>query len=1502
MVFRFILFGVCFLGLWINVQAAHTDTKVNEAASRATIHGQSLQLQLNVENPEATTPPVIVQIQLLTADQEKFAEVKTQAQLVSGTSWIQSDIPLPFDIHQGENLEKLLWSRVHYRITNQAPLTNNIVASGIFAVSLVAQDVFRLQILPPFQVLEWNDFQPKILAIHPTTLKPVAEVRLLIEVYLQDELQFQTAGITSENGILEPVFNFPPGIKPTDCLKVRVTGSLGTLTQTTETSVQLTSSSLIILTTDKTQYMPGETVQVQWFAISDQQKALGNQKWTATLKYDRKAIVEKEIIADSDGRGRFDWPIPETISPGNFSLRITGFSAEAHARRSRMPDLSKFVSFKIKPVPKFLIKIQPDRSLYQLKDHIARIHLSVYQPDGKPLRGATVLLTWGLNQSEVIWNYSLQDWVNQPQQALKATTNQHGRCQIQVPLQPVWNIYRSVLYSGSQLTVYVTDPTTLHTERKHCKIYFREQKINIDIIGDLYRNIEGQPLEFTILTTYQDGSPAQCKVDLFQDVDYNNAGMPDFHQMSVQTSQYGLKRVRLALEHMPHQPHFRIKLRAVDRAGNSGQAEKWFNFPTEPVLHLSTNRSLFQAGQPLEVTLRSNHPSLVVWVTVLNTAKVLWSRQVTLINGKAQLTFPYSSDLVGKITILTDFESRDFRRAPDAQISYQNGLLFGAHHLSYFVSAFTHNLKSVVYPVAEGKRAVSSQSIRTPSHQSRQADQAHFSNDPIKTFTLFNNPEVGEDSNLTHTLELVSASHSSLGDQFPPSPSLLAGRNWLELLDLDLSTPISSDLDELAETLLFHSRERNSVPGSNTEYGKNQQAFSSQIQKQADEFLKGFYNCCQSERVPFPNDESQFHQLILQGRVDLARYVDPWGTPFRFEFHPNFLFTFFQIRVAGPDEQFETSDDLIPVRLNQYCYRLPVKEKLASLLNRIETNQPSGKVSAEQPESVTKQITKLVQSIRDPWGTALRGVFEWEHTHTTLNVISAGPNRKFEQPGDAETDDFIVWQQRKLYFFQFQTELSQVLQQYLQKTGYLPMTQSEFDRALEQSGKSLKNWVDPINQRPYRVQFAFRDPAEPERDRWLPIRSNKQLNQFRNQSQDGAHFQIELVSNGRDKIPRTTDDFQVFSNSEGGLASLVRSQFQHPAEFKNRIYGQILNQEGTPLAGILVAARQNSERQTEVRSNVQGKFQFPPLEPGVYTVQVASLSQSPLEMSCRVHEDEAAFLQVRLTEPTNDTNNPVLPLQSSLSGTFTDQTTGFPIPGVFVQVTSINEQLTFVTTSQKNGRYSFPTIPPGRYRVTTKNQNFHSWYISSLLIKPSSSTQVNHAFTPEPNAVRIPEHEEILQLVKLRQGSGSLCGKMCDQRQKPVLEAVVTATDVKTRFTFTTQTNQSGEFVFQQLPVGEYEVELLFKPYGWLEVVGVWIHSGQKVELTSEYLFLQQKINPFEPIGSRFSNHSDCKWTETMTINQIRPKTIHTWVDQVRNWHQLEVEILMDGGVRWGVR
>lgn len=1497
MVFRFILFVVCFLGLWLNVQAADTDIKVNEAASRAAIHSQSLHLELNFENREITALPAMVQIQILTADQGKLAEVKTQAQLVSGTSWIQADIPLPFDIQHGENLEKLLWSRVHYCITNQEPLTNTIVASGIFAVSLVAQDVFRLQIMPPFQVLEWNDFQPKIVAIHPTTLKPVAGVRLLIEVYLQDKLQFQTAGVTSENGILAPVFDFPPGVKPTDGLKVRVTGILGILTQTTETSVQLTSLPLIILTTDKTRYTPGETVQVQWFAISDQQKVVGNQKWTVTLKYDRKAIVEKEIIADSDGRGRFDWPIPETISPGDFSLRITGFSAKAQARSSRLPDLSKFVSFKIKPVPKFLIEIQPDRNLYQLKDHTARVHLSVSQPDGKPLRGATVLLTWDLNQSAATWNYALQDWVNQPQQALKATTNQHGQCQIQVPLQPVWKRYRSVLYSGAQLTVYVTDPTTLHTERKHCKIYFREQEINIHIIGDLYSNIEGQPLEFTILTTYQDGSPAQCKVDLFQDVDYNNARMPDFHQMSVQTSQYGVKRVRLALEHIPHQPHFRIKLRAVDRAGNSGQAEKWFNFPAEPVLHISTNRSLFQAGQPLEVTLRSNHPSLVVWVTVLNTAKVLWSRQVTLINGKAHLTFPYSSDLVGKITILTDFESRDFRRAPDAQISYQNGLLFHAYSLSYFVSALTHNLKSVVYPVAEGKRAVSSQSISTPSHQP--------STDPIKTFILFNNPEIGEDSNLTHTLESNSAFHTSLGNQFPPSPSLLAGRNWLELLDLDFSAPIPTDLDELAEALLFRLRERNSGTSSNTEYEKNQQAFSSQIQKQADEFLKGFYNCCQPEPVPFPNDESQFHQLILQGRIDLARYVDPWGTPFRFEFHPNFLFTFFQIRVAGPDEQFETSDDMIPVRCNQYGYRLPVKEKIASLLDRIETNQPSGKVSAEQPESVTKQITKLVESIRDPWGTALRGVFEWEHTHTILNVISAGPNRKFEQPGDAETDDFLVWQERKLYFFQFQTELSQVLNQYSQKTGYIPMTQSEFDRALEQSGKSLKNWVDPINQHPYRVQFAFRDPAEPERDRWIPIRSTKQLNHFRSQSQDSAHFRIELVSNGRDNIPHTKDDFQVFSSSERSLAYQVRSQFQHPVEFKNCIYGQVLNQEGKPLAGILVAAHKNSERQTEVRSNAQGKFQFPPFEPGVYTVQVASLSQSPLEISCRVGEDEAAFLQIQLTEPTDeiqDTHNPVLPLQSSLSGTFTDQTTGFPISDVFVQVTSSNEHLTFVTTSKKNGRYLFPIIPPGRYSVTTKNQQFDSWYISSLLIKPLSNTQVNHAFTPAPNAVRIPEHEEILKLVKLRQGSGSLCGKICDSRQRPVFEAIVTATDVKTRFTFTTQTNQSGEFVFQQLPVGEYTVKMFFKPYGWFEVVGVWIRSGQKVELTSEYLFLQQKINPFERIGSRFSNHSDCKWTETMTVNQSRPKTISAWVDQVRNWHHLEVEILIGGGVRWGVR
>ena len=55
---------------------------------------------------------------------------------------------------------------------------------------------------------------------------------------------------------------------------------------------------------------------------------------------------------------------------------------------------------------------------------------------------------------------------------------------------------------------------------------------------------------------------------------------------------------------------------------------------------------------------------------------------------------------------------------------------------------------------------------------------------------------------------------------------------------------------------------------------------------------------------------------------------------------------------------------------------------------------------------------------------------------------------------------------------------------------------------------------------------------------------------------------------------------------------------------------------------------------------------------------------------------------------------------------------------------------------------------------------------------------------------------------------GTLTGRVLDATGAAVINAAVTATNTGTNLTYRTKTNETGNYVLQQLPVGDYEVTI----------------------------------------------------------------------------------------------
>ncbi|HMW02662.1 MAG TPA: hypothetical protein PKE58_21165 [Acidobacteriota bacterium] len=243
------MLGVWFvLGLGLSVQAAEPTIQVNEAGSKATTHSQFIHLELNVENPGYREIPVRVKAMLL----EVQAETEVTQTLPPGQSWVTLDLPLSGDLGSNQNLERLLMDRIHYRITPTADTGEGIATSGIFSLSLVARDVFRLRVLPQFRVTTWSEFCPKILAVHPISLTPVPQVQIKAEILSNNEVISKSILITNQDGLVEPKFQFPTGFEKITEATLRISGQCEDVTDLREIHIQIEQSPMALLTTDKT--------------------------------------------------------------------------------------------------------------------------------------------------------------------------------------------------------------------------------------------------------------------------------------------------------------------------------------------------------------------------------------------------------------------------------------------------------------------------------------------------------------------------------------------------------------------------------------------------------------------------------------------------------------------------------------------------------------------------------------------------------------------------------------------------------------------------------------------------------------------------------------------------------------------------------------------------------------------------------------------------------------------------------------------------------------------------------------------------------------------------------------------------------------------------------------------------------------------------------------------------------------------------------------------------
>jgi hypothetical protein len=160
------------------------------------------------------------------------------------------------------------------------------------------------------------------------------------------------------------------------------------------------------------------------------------------------------------------------------------------------------------------------------------------------------------------------------------------------------------------------------------------------------------------------------------------------------------------------------------------------------------------------------------------------------------------------------------------------------------------------------------------------------------------------------------------------------------------------------------------------------------------------------------------------------------------------------------------------------------------------------------------------------------------------------------------------------------------------------------------------------------------------------------------------------------------------------------------------------------------------------------------------------------------------------------------------------------------------DDITRTTTTDSNGRYSFPGLPAGNYRVTVNN--------------PSGLTPTQTQ--PNPIALATGQNVDTVDF-GFRQGSigdtvfnDTNANSVQDQGEPGISGVTINLRDSSNNIVATTTTNSSGNYSFPNLAPGNYTVSVANSPPGFnptLVPSSITLQPGQNVD-TADFGFTQQ--------------------------------------------------------------
>jgi hypothetical protein len=196
------------------------------------------------------------------------------------------------------------------------------------------------------------------------------------------------------------------------------------------------------------------------------------------------------------------------------------------------------------------------------------------------------------------------------------------------------------------------------------------------------------------------------------------------------------------------------------------------------------------------------------------------------------------------------------------------------------------------------------------------------------------------------------------------------------------------------------------------------------------------------------------------------------------------------------------------------------------------------------------------------------------------------------------------------------------------------------------------------------------------------------------------------------------------------------SQAQQPGT----VTGVVLDAAtGAPVGGALVSV---GERGPRAIASARGRFALSGVLPGTYTVRVERFGYTDLEARVTVTDPPAPLeLRMRADPVALEGLTVTGGARAALIGSVVDARSGLPVPWTDLTLTRDAVREDRRDSTDENGVFSLPDVPPGAYLLRVERLGYQSQYV-----------EVRHAPPPEPVEVHLEPDSALMAGVGVMTG------------------------------------------------------------------------------------------------------------------------------------------------------